>query len=108
MFEVRQGYKSKDSKRQNADIDNATIAYANGYLPVFAIFSSQIDSDIVLCYKNSRCGVIIGTSSDNLQLSLFAFCKTILGSDLAAFFKSNSDIFKSEIHSVLKILLDAN
>lgn len=26
VFEVRQGYKSKDSKRQNADIDNATVA----------------------------------------------------------------------------------
>ncbi|MCX6277959.1 MAG: hypothetical protein NT004_07665 [Bacteroidetes bacterium] len=29
VFEVRQGYKSKDSKRQNADIDNATVAWAN-------------------------------------------------------------------------------
>jgi hypothetical protein len=93
---------------QNADIDNATVAYANGYLLVFAIFSSQIDSDIVLRYKNSRCGVITGIISDNPQLSLFAFCKTILGYDLAAFFKNNSDIFKSEIHSVLKTLLDAN
>jgi hypothetical protein len=108
VFEVRQGYKSKDSKRQNADIDNATVAYANGYMPVFALFSSQIDSDIVLRYKNSRCGIITGTISDNPQSSLFAFCKTILGYDLATFFKSNSDIFKSEIHSVLKTLLDAN
>ena len=48
VFEVRQGYKSKDSKRQNADIDNATVAWANNYLPVFAVFSSQIDTDIVL------------------------------------------------------------
>lgn len=108
VFEVRQGYKSKDSKRQNADIDNATVAYANGYLPVFAIFSSQIDSDIVLRYKNSRCGIITGTISDNPQQSLFAFSKTILGYDLAAFFKSNSNIFKLEINSVLKTLLDAN
>jgi hypothetical protein len=29
VFEVRQGYKSKDSKRQNADIANAANAYAN-------------------------------------------------------------------------------
>jgi hypothetical protein len=108
VFEVRQGYKSKDSKRQNADIDNATVAYANGYLPVFAIFSSQIDSDIVLRYKNSRCGVITGLATDNSQISLFAFCKMILGYDLAAFFKNNSDKFKVEIHSVLKTLLDAN
>ena len=108
VFEVRQGYKSKDSKRQNTDIDNATVAYANGYLPVFAVFSSQMDSDIVLRYKNSRCGVITGLASDDPQTSLFAFCKTILGYDLAAFFKSNSETFKTEIHSVLKTLLDAN
>jgi hypothetical protein len=108
VFEIRQGYKSKDSKRQNADIDNATVAYANGYLPVFAIFSSQIDSTIVLKYKNNRCGVITGLASDNPQASLFTFCKTILGYDLAAFFKNKSDIFKNEIHSVLKTLLDAN
>ena len=29
VFEVRQGYKSKDSKRQNADIANGKAAYAN-------------------------------------------------------------------------------
>jgi len=54
VFEVRQGYKSKDSKRQNADIDNIAVAWANGYLPVFAIFSTQIDADLVLRYRNSR------------------------------------------------------
>ncbi len=108
VFEVRQGYKSKDSKRQNADIDNATVAWANSYLPVFAIFSSQIDSDIVLRYRNSRCGVIIGSRSDNPNISLFAFSKEILGYDLATFFKKNSKKFKNEIHSVLKVLLDAN
>jgi hypothetical protein len=79
VFEVRQGYKSKDSKRQNADIDNATVAYSNGYLPVFAVFSSQIDSDIVLRYRNNRCGIITGINSANPQTSLFAFCKDVLG-----------------------------
>ena len=33
VFEVRQGYKSKDSKRQNADIANAATAYTKGYFP---------------------------------------------------------------------------
>jgi hypothetical protein len=33
VFEVRQGYKSKDSKRQNADVGNAANAYANSCLP---------------------------------------------------------------------------
>ena len=33
IFEVRQGYKSKDSKRQNADIANAVTAYTKGLFP---------------------------------------------------------------------------
>ncbi len=108
VFEVRQGYKSKDSKRQNADIDNATVAWANNYLPVFAIFSSQIDTDIVLRYRNSRCGILIGSTSSNPNISLFAFTKDILGYDLAGFFKKNSKTFRDEINSILKTVLDAN
>jgi len=37
VFEVRQGYKSKDSKRQNADVSNAASAYAHQYLPVVVL-----------------------------------------------------------------------
>ncbi len=107
VFEVRQGYKSKDSKRQNADIDNATVAWANNYLPVFAIFSSQIDADIVLRYRNNRCGILIGIISDNNQASLYAFCQQILGYDLANFFKSQSTAIQKEIHDVLEVLLSA-
>ncbi len=106
VFEVRQGYKSKDSKRQNADIDNATVAWANGYLPVFAIFSSQIDNDLVLRYKNNRCGILIGSQSNNPQISLFSFSKIVLGYDLADFFERNSEIIKIEVNNVLKVLLD--
>lgn len=108
VFEVRQGYKSKDSKRQNADIDNATVAWANGYLPIFAIFSAQIDSDLLLRYRNKRCGIIIGAASDDSKTSLFAFTKNILGYDLAGFFERNSANIRDEIHLILKSLLDAN
>ena len=107
VFEVRQGYKSKDSKRQNADIDNATVAWANDYLPVFAVFSSQIDTDIVLRYRNNRCGVLIGTTTDNDQSSLYAFCKNILGYDLEGFFKRYTEEVKNEIHDILETLLSA-
>ena len=48
VFEVRQGYKSKDSKRQNADIANASTAYVKSYLPCAVILSNQIDRDILL------------------------------------------------------------
>lgn len=47
VFEIRQGYKSKDSKRQNADIANASNAIANGYIPCLMVMSSQIDEDIL-------------------------------------------------------------
>jgi hypothetical protein len=108
VFEVRQGYKSKDSKRQNADIDNIAVAWANGYLPVFAIFSSQIDPDLLLRYRNSRGGIIIGRTSGNSQSSLFVFSKEVLGYDLADFFRRNSEAIKSEIYSTLTILLSAD
>lgn len=106
VFEVRQGYKSKDSKRQNGDIDNATVAYAYNYLPVFAIFSSQIDNDIVLRYTNNRCGILIGSKSPNPYTSLFSFTKEILGYDLAGFFERNSPIIRKEVGMILENLFD--
>lgn len=105
VFEIRQGYKSKDSKRQNADIDNATVAYANDLIPVFAIFSTQIDEDIVLRYTNNKCGILIGSLSRNPFVSIFAFCKEILNYDLAGFFQRNSNQIKKDTQSILKALL---
>ncbi|MDE6349873.1 MAG: hypothetical protein K2K67_02575 [Treponemataceae bacterium] len=104
VFEVRQGYKSKDSKRQNADIDNATVAYAHHYLPVFSVFSAQIDSDIVLRYKNSRCCILVGNMDKSPCVSLFAFCKEILGFDLADFFKTNSAYIRGKVGDILEQL----
>lgn len=105
VFEIRQGYKSKDSKRQNADIDNATVAYANNLIPVFAIFSSQIDDDIVLRYTNNKCGILIGNLSENPYVSLYAFCKEVLNYDLALFFERNTEFIRLSIQSILKELL---
>lgn len=107
VFEIRQGYKSKDSKRQNADIDNATVAWANGYMPVFAIFSSQIDFDLVLRYQNNRCGILTGIYNDDPNLSLFAFCKDVLGYDLAGFFERNTSTLRECVESVISSLLSA-
>lgn len=108
VFEVRQGYKSKDSKRQHADIDNATVAWANNYLPVFAIFSTQIDADIVLRYRNNRCGILTGTTHGNSQSSLYAFCDQILGYNVADFFQRHTAEIRDEIHQVLETLLSAD
>lgn len=108
VFEVRQGYKSKDSKRQNGDIDNATVAYAYNYLPVFTVFSGQIDNDIVLRYTNNRCAIIIGSKSPSPYVSLFAFTKEVLGYDLAKFFEENSPYIKGEVQKILKKLFNVN
>jgi hypothetical protein len=61
----------------------------------------------VLRYRNSRGGIIIGTTSGNNQTSLFVFSKEVLGYDLADFFHRNSEVIKNEVYSTLEILLRA-
>jgi hypothetical protein len=106
IFEVRQGYKSKDSKRQNADIANAATAYTNAYLPCAAILSGQIDSDILLRYRAEKWTVITGIlGANNPLISTYDFMKDVVGYDLAAFFKRHSKTLCTEIDSVLNALL---
>lgn len=106
VFEVRQGYKSKDSKRQNADIANAATAYAKGYLPCVAVLSKQIDNDIVARYKAEHWGILIGSTGDaDSTHSIYAFMREVVGYDLEAFFKRNKTVFRAEIDKVLKNIL---
>ncbi|MFQ3591329.1 MAG: hypothetical protein SNJ67_13665, partial [Chloracidobacterium sp.] len=107
VFEVRQGYKSKDSKRQNGDINNIAVAWAQGYMPVFAIFSGQIDGDLVRRYQNNRGAILVGRMDGGSTSSLFDFCKFVLGFDLAGFFERNSPAIKKEVHRTLEALLNA-
>lgn len=107
VFEVRQGYKSMDSKRQNADIANASNAYANLYLPVLLLLSTQIDEALITRYSQSRWLLLIGrTDGTNLQSS-YVFCRDVLGYDLAGFFNRNSNRIKAELEQVLATLLKA-
>ncbi len=105
VFEVRQGYKSKDSKRQNADLSNITSAYARGYLPVFTVLSTQIDSDIATRYRNSKCPVLIGSLVESPFHSTYTFCRKIVGYDLAGFFQRNADILSQTIEEIICALL---
>jgi hypothetical protein len=107
VFEVRQGYKSKDSKRQNADISNAVSAYTNGYLPVLVVLSTQIDADLAQRYIRHRWLLLTGTTTGQSTDSTYVFCRHIIGYDLAAFFHRNSDRIKAEIERVLATLLKA-
>ena len=106
VFEVRQGYKSKDAKRQNADIANAATAYTKAYLPCAAILSAQIDSDILLRYRAEKWAVVTGiVGARDPLLSTYDFMKEVVGYDLAAFFRRNRRTLRAEIDSVLNALL---
>jgi len=107
IFEVRQGYKSRDSKRQNADIANAATAYVNSYLPCISVFSSQIDSGIHARYRSERWATLIGDAqSDDDIRSIYAFMNQVIGYDLAAFLERNSGKLRSSVSCVLRSLLE--
>jgi len=109
VFEVRQGYKSKDSKRQNADIANATTAYVNTYLPCVSILSNQIDGDIQTRYRMEKWTMLTGiVGTDNDLRSVYAFMRQVVGYDMAAFFERNSETLRSELDRVLRSLLEVD
>lgn len=107
VVEVRQGYKSKDSKRQNADITNAAEAYTKGYLPVLLVLSTQIDSDIVERYERGKWLVLRGSLGGDTIYSTYAYMRDIIGYDLAAFFERNSQQLREFTVDVLENLLKA-
>jgi len=108
VFEVRQGYKSKDAKRQNADLANAATAYTRAYLPCVAVFSQQIDHDLVARYRGARWAILTGAVGANDRMtSTYDFMRDVVGYDLAAFFQRNRARLKREIDLVLKALLAA-
>lgn len=108
VFEVRQGYKSKDSKRQNADIANAATAYAQGYLPVVVMLSGQIDNDVAIRYQNEKWLILRGILRGAPWQSTYTFCRDILGYDLARFFQAHSPTIKASVEDALKVLLKAD
>ena len=106
VFEVRQGYKSKDSKRQNADIANAANAFANGYIPCLMVMSAQIDEDIADRYRQARWLLLRGNPG-TADTSTYEFFRSVIGFDLAGFLNDNQDYFQKEIHSILDRLMRA-
>ncbi|GAB4424186.1 MAG: hypothetical protein OHK0015_02690 [Chloroflexi bacterium OHK40] len=107
VFEARQGYKSKDSKRQNADIANASKAYAYLYIPAIILFSTQIDSDVAQRYRENLWLILTGSVHGPPTTSTYAFCREVIGYDLADFFTRYSPRIKAEIENVLTGLLSA-
>ncbi len=107
VFEVRQGYKSKDSKRQNADISNAVNAYTHLYIPVLLLFSTQIDQSLAKRYIQAKWLLLHGTIFGESISSTYVFCKEVLGYDLAGFFESYSQRLRTEFEAIVATLLEA-
>lgn len=105
VFEVRQGYKSKDAKRQNADVANAGNAYRHAYLPVVTMLSNQIDSDVAERYRHAGWLLLRGTIEGDEFSSTYSFTRTVLEYDLAAFFERNATRFRDSVMEVLDTLL---
>lgn len=105
VFEIRQGYKSKDSKRQNADIGNAANAYANFYLPVLGLLSIQIDPEIEERYSRAQWLILQGSRQGSSLDSIYVFCREVLGYDLAGFFKRTSPRIRAEVEAIIQKLL---
>lgn len=105
IFEVRQGYKSKDSKRQNADIANAATAYTQAYLPCCIVLSTQMDSDIVTRYRSEKWAILTGQLGGSALSSTYLFMREVIGYDLAGFFSRNANTLREEVDRVLQVLL---
>lgn len=108
VFEVRQGYKSADSKRQNGDLSNGAQAYSHGYMPSIVIMSTQINYAVRQRYEVGNLPVLTGVLDlDDPLKSTFDFCKQVVGYDLPAFFERNAEALRSEVEGILASLLEA-
>jgi hypothetical protein len=105
VFEVRQGYKSNDAKRQNADVSNAANAFAHRYLPVMLLLSVQIPDNLAERYARAHWLILRGTVAGTPTDSTYVFCRDVLGYDLAGFFRRNSQAIKGETLAVFEGLL---
>jgi len=108
VFEVRQGYKSADSKRQNADLANAAQALGHGFLPVLTIMSTQINEVVHSRYTTGNWSVLMGTVGEEDPLrSTYDFVDQVVGYDLAGFFERNTSRLRAGMEDILRALLEA-
>ena len=106
VFEVRQGYKSQDSKRSQGDVSNGGQALNAAYQMAVMVMSTQIPDVIRNRYERNCIRVMTGTLTDDPLSSTFAFFKRIVGYDLAAFFARNSGEFREAMNQILERILE--
>jgi hypothetical protein len=103
-FEIRQGYKSADSKRQNADLRFGMRARSDdALLPVIMIVSTQVNNRVFQRYRDQRIYMMLGVlKGDN---STFGFFLDVVGYGLADFFQRNSSFIRQRSEAIIKQLL---
>ena len=90
-FEVRFCYQIGDSKRINADIENADASLAMGYLPVMLIFCSISLHDPIDRFRSrSKWFVLEGMPS-------YDFLRELTSFDLFGFLQDRSDLIRTWI-----------
>lgn len=107
VMEIRQGYKSADSKRQNADLRFGMRAYQADLLPAVVVMSSQVSEPVVRRYRADGILVLTGTLDGSPTKSTFAFFREVVGYDLAAFLERNTQRLRREVAAVVEALLRA-
>ncbi len=105
VFEVRQGYKSADAKRQNADLRFGLAAYDVGYLPVILVISTQVSAVVIERYRQNKLLVLTGNLGVADTQSTFAFFDNVVGYSLTGFFERNAGAIRAEVTGILDKLL---
>lgn len=105
-MEIRQGYKSADSKRQNADLRFGMRAYQAGLLPAVVVLSSQVSQPVIRRYRTDGMMVLTGQLEGSSNESTFTFFREVVGYDLQAFMDRNRDSLRAEVTGAVRALLE--
>jgi len=104
VFEIRQGYKSADSKRQNADLRFGMRARSDdALLPVIVIVSTQVNNTVFHRYRDQRLHMMLGVLKG--ENSTFSFFSDVVGYDLVDFFQRNKATIRKRFKAIIKQLL---
>lgn len=90
VFEIRQGYKSCDSKRRNADRQSARAIRRAGFTPVLLVVSDELSPENIASYTKDGWKILKGADT-------MAFLKDVVGFDLGGMLDRNRDWMRDQI-----------
>jgi hypothetical protein len=90
VFEIRQGYKSCDSKRRNADRQSANAIRRAGFTPVLLVVSDELSPENIASYTKDGWKILKGADT-------MAFLKDVVGFDLGGMLDRNRDWMRAKV-----------